>query len=49
MDLSSDFEKMDINDVLIEVAASEGLTDEIKSEALKRIAQIQMKGYVGDD
>ena len=49
IDSAVDFEKMDINDVLIEVAASEGLTDEIKSEALKRIAQIQMKGYVGDD
>lgn len=49
IDSAVDFEKMDINDVLIEVAASEGLTDEIKSEALKRIAQIQMKGYAGDD
>lgn len=49
IDSAVDFEKMDINDVLIEVASSEGLTDEIKSEALKRIAQIQMKGYAGDD
>lgn len=49
IDSAVDFEKMDINDVLIEVASSEGLTDEIKSEALKRIALIQMKGYAGDD
>jgi hypothetical protein len=34
---------MDINDVLLEVSSSEGVSEEVKLEALKRIALIQMK------
>lgn len=40
---SSNFEKMDINDLLIEVSSSEGISSEIKEEALRRIAEIHMK------
>ena len=38
------FEKMDLNDILIEVTLSEGVSDKVKEEALKRIAKSQMKG-----
>lgn len=48
IDSALDFDKMDINDVLIEVSTSEGVSDEVKIEALRRIAQIQMKGSSGD-
>ena len=34
---------MDINDLLLEVTLAENLSDGVKEEALKRIAQIQMK------
>lgn len=44
VDSALNFERMDINDVLIEVSNSEGLSEEVKIEALKRIAAIQMKG-----
>lgn len=40
---SNNFEKMDINDLLIEVSNSEGISSEIKEEALRRIAEIHMK------
>lgn len=40
---SINFEKMDINDLLIEVSSSEGISSEIKEEALRRIAEIHMK------
>lgn len=40
---SINFEKMDMNDLLIEVSASEGISNEVKEEALKRIAAIHMK------
>lgn len=40
---SINFEKMDINDLLIEVSSSEGISKEIKEEALRRIANIHMK------
>lgn len=43
IDAALDFEKMDINDVLIEVSTSEGVSEEVKLEALRRIALIQMK------
>lgn len=49
VDSALDFEKMDINDVLIEVSFAEGLSNEVKSEALKRIADIQIRGLAGDD
>lgn len=48
IDSTLNFEKMDINDVLIEVSNSEGLSDIVKFEALRRIAEIQMKGLSGD-
>ena len=48
VDSAMDYEKMDINDVLIEVSNSEGLSEEVKAEALKRIAMVQMKGSSGD-
>ena len=34
---------MDKNDILIEVSMSEGVPEKVKEEALKRIAQTQMK------
>ncbi|MBC8588769.1 metallophosphoesterase family protein [Tissierellaceae bacterium BX21] len=43
IDSALNFEKMDINDVLLEVSSSEGVSEEVKLEALKRIALIQMK------
>ncbi|TJX16233.1 metallophosphoesterase [Tissierella creatinini] len=49
IDSTLEFEKMDINDVLIEVSFAEGLSDEVKKEALKRIADIQIRGLAGDD
>ena len=42
IDSAMSFEKMDINDVLLEVSNSEGVEDKVKKEALKRISQIQM-------
>ncbi|NMA49738.1 MAG: metallophosphoesterase [Tissierellia bacterium] len=43
IDSAINFEKMDINDLLLEVTLAENLSDGVKEEALKRIAQIQMK------
>ena len=48
VDDALDFEKMDINDLLIEVSTSEGVSDDVKIEALRRIAIVQMKGLDGD-
>ena len=48
VDSALNFEKMDINDVLIEVSNTEGLSEEVKVEALNRIAMIQMKGLSDD-
>lgn len=48
VDSAVNFERMDINDVLIEVSNSEGVSEEVKKEALRRISQIQMKGFYGD-
>lgn len=48
IDSSLDYDKMDINDILIEVSISEGVSDEVKIEALRRIAEIQMRGSSGD-
>jgi len=45
---SLNFEKMDINEVLIEVSSAEGVDDSVKIEALRRIALSQMKGLNGD-
>ena len=48
VDNALDFEKMDINDLLIEVSTSEGVSENVKVEALRRIALVQMKGLDGD-
>lgn len=48
IDAALDFEKMDINEVLMEVSNAENVDDEVKREALRRIAFIQMKGLAGD-
>lgn len=42
-----DFEKMDINEVLLQVSHSEAVEDKVIQEALKRIASIQMKSLRG--
>lgn len=43
IDATLNFDKVDINDILVEVAMSENVDDSIKEEALKRIAMAQMK------
>lgn len=43
IDSALEFDKMDINDILIQVSMSEGIPEEVKEEALKRIAKVQMK------
>lgn len=45
IDAAMDFEKMNLNDILIEVTLSEGVSEKVKEEALRRIAKSQMKGY----
>ncbi len=45
IDSTMNFEKMDLNDILIEVTLSEGVSNKVKEEALKRIAKSQMKRY----
>ena len=42
------FEKMDINDVLMEVSNAEEVDEQVKKEALKRISLIQMKNMTGE-
>lgn len=42
------FEKMDINDVLLEVSNSEEVDDDVKIEALRRIGLIQMNDMTGE-
>jgi len=42
IDATLDFEKMNINDVLIKVSNTEGIEEAVKEEALRRIANIQM-------
>lgn len=38
------FEKLDINEVLMEVSNAENVEESVKKEALRRISEIQMKG-----
>ncbi len=47
IDATMDFDKMDINEVLLQVSLSESLEDEVIKEALDRIAQVQMKNIRG--
>ncbi|NMB08124.1 MAG: metallophosphoesterase, partial [Tissierellia bacterium] len=42
------FDKLDINEVLIEVSNAKGVSEDVKQEALKRIANSQMKDLGGD-
>lgn len=44
IDSALNFEKLDINEVLIEVSNAQGVEDKVKQEALRRIALIQMRG-----
>lgn len=48
IDAALDFEKMDINEVLIEVSSASGVDEDVKIEALRRIALSQMKGLSGE-
>lgn len=48
IDAALDFEKMDINEVLIEVSSASGVDEDVKMEALRRIALSQMKGLSGE-
>ncbi|WP_353095245.1 metallophosphoesterase [Tissierella praeacuta] len=48
IDAALDFEKMDINEVLMEVSTAENVEEKVKVESLRRIAMIQMKGLTGD-
>lgn len=43
IDAALDFEKLDINDLLTEVAFAENVPRKIKEEALRRIASVQMR------
>src|SRR5690606_7852892 len=43
-----DFEKLEINEILLEVSNAEGVSEEVKEEALRRIAHSQMKN-LGDE
>lgn len=48
IDTSINFEKLEINEILMEVSNAEGVSQEVKEEALKRIALSQMKD-LGDE
>lgn len=48
VDNTANFQKLDINEILLELSQSEGVSNEVKEEALKRIAISQMK-ISGDD
>lgn len=43
IDAALDFEKLDINDLITEVALAENVPKRIREEALKRLAAVQMK------
>ncbi len=43
IDATLSFDKMDINDVLIEMSNAEEVEEQVKSEALRRIAMVQMR------
>ncbi len=48
IDTAVNFEKLEINEILMEVSNAEGVSEEVKKEALRRIANSQMKD-LGDD
>ncbi|CCQ93073.1 Ser/Thr phosphatase family protein [[Clostridium] ultunense Esp] len=43
IDTAINFEKLDINEILMEVSNTEGVSEKVKIEALKRISDSQMK------
>ncbi|HZK33463.1 MAG TPA: metallophosphoesterase [Tissierellaceae bacterium] len=43
-----DYEKMDINEVLMQVSNADGVDDEVIEEALRRIAMVQMESLRGE-
>lgn len=42
------FDKLEINEILMKISNTEGISEEVKKEALKRISRAQMKSF-GDD
>ncbi|HEY8361364.1 MAG TPA: metallophosphoesterase [Tissierellaceae bacterium] len=48
IDAALDFEKMDINEILIRVSNAEGVEEKVIKEALRRIANTHMKGISGE-
>ncbi|MCF6463277.1 metallophosphoesterase family protein [Clostridium sp. Cult1] len=48
IDTAVNFEKLEINEILMEVSNTEGVSDDIKKEALRRISHSQMK-TLGDE
>ena len=48
IDRAINFEKLDINEILLEVSSAEGVSEEVKEEALRRISNSQMKN-LGDE
>lgn len=48
IDTAVNFEKLEINEILMEVSNARGVSEEVKREALKRIANSQMKD-LGDE
>ena len=47
IDTAINFEKLEINEILIEVSNAKNVSDEVKKEALRRIANSQMKDLGG--
>ncbi|HSH35071.1 metallophosphoesterase family protein [Schnuerera sp.] len=48
IDTAINFEKLEINEILMEVSNTEGVSEEVKVEALKRISHSQLKN-LGDE
>lgn len=48
IDRAINFEKLEINEILMEVSNAEGVSEEVKKEALRRISHSQMK-ELGDE
>ena len=48
VDSTANFEKLDINEILLNISLAEEVSDKVKQEALKRIALSQMKN-IGDE
>jgi len=49
IDEALDFDKMDINEILMKVSYADGVEDEVIKEALRRISLVQMKGLSGGE